>query len=35
MNDTLDPIDVQAAGPGLQRFFETYFPVPAPWEVVR
>lgn len=35
INDTLDPVDVQAAGPGLQRFFETYFPVPAPWEVVR
>lgn len=35
INDTLDPVDIQAAGPGLRQFFESYFPVPAPWEIER
>lgn len=35
INDTLEPVDIQAAGPGLRQFFESYFPVPAPWEIAR
>ncbi|MGP5697326.1 stealth conserved region 3 domain-containing protein, partial [Brachybacterium alimentarium] len=35
INDTLDPVDTLAASQGLRAFFESYFPVPAPWEVSR